>query len=99
MASVKGLACIARALEYSERGLRRVRNFFKSRPGGLSTLKSLGKLDGHGVWFRPQLPTTLRLVDRAVAGVRGYIRRPSRTERLAVLFGVLRSVLLLRHVS
>jgi hypothetical protein len=48
-------------------------------------LKSLGKLDGHGVWFRPQLPTTLRLVDRAVAGVRGYIRRASRTERLAVL--------------
>ena len=98
MACVKGLACIVRALENSERGLRRVRNFLKSRPGGLSTLKSLGELDGHGCGSGHSCPTTLRLVDRAAAGVRGCIHRSGQT-KIGTAFGVLRSVLCARHVS
>lgn len=49
------------------------------------------------MWFRPQLPATLRLVDRAAAGVRDCIHRSGQT--IGTAFGVLRSVLFLRHVS
>ena len=50
------------------------------------------------MWFRPQLPTTLRLVDRAAAGVRGCIHRSDQT-KIGTALGVLRSVLFPEHVS